>query len=91
MSLLARFRQWCAKPFIEAELFRLAELVERNSADCKAIMESTQNAIYQQGFAAGQQYEHDRVFEMMESYISERDGKDLSDSDVSRARGFYRQ
>lgn len=91
MNWITRFRQWCAKPFIDAEVARFTELIEQHSLNCKTLLETSQRAIYQQGYAAGQQYEHAHVFETIDLYIMERDGNDVSDVDIARARNYYQQ
>ena len=87
MSLLDRFREWCAQPLLEAERMRCYALVVAHGERCKAAAEQQ----WQQAFAEGQHCEHIRVFEMVEQYVADRDGEDVGTEDSERARNYYRQ
>ena len=47
--------------------------------------------VAQQAFAEGQQFEHERVFDLINNHIAEREGKEVTAADVDRLRAFYRQ
>lgn len=91
MTLFERFRQWCARPLIEAQIARCGVLFDQHSVNCKLILERAQAEIYQQGYAAGQREEQERVFAAIHGCIAEREGTDTTEADIDRVRNFYRQ
>ena len=91
MKIVSLLRQWIAKPFVEAETARCTVLVEEFAVKCQVELSLRSAAIAQQAFAEGQQFEHERVFDMIDDYIAERDGKEVCSDDIDRLRAAHRQ